>query len=232
MLKLNTLYNLDCMIGMRDFPDKYFDLCICDPPYGIGDFQTTGDANKYKKHKEKKYQDVKKWNMAIPTPEYFNELKRVSVNQIIWGANYYNCFSSGGGCIVWDKNNESSQRYSNCEIASCTLQKKISIFRYTWNGFIQEANKDKEDRIHSCQKPVALYKWLLQNYAKPGDKILDTHAGSCSSVIACIDGGFDWIAFELDEDYYKAALQRINNHVRQFDIFNENKSNNIQATIF
>ena len=213
------MFNCDCMEAMSKMKDKEFSLALVDPPYGIGDFQTTGDANKYKKHKEKKYLDVKKWNMAIPTPEYFSELKRVSVNQIIWGANYYNCFSDGGGCIVWDKKNESTQRYSNCDIASCTMQKKISIFRYTWNGFIQEANKDKEDRIHSCQKPVALYKWLLQNYAKPGDKIFDSHAGSFSSAIACYDLGFDYTGCELDADYFNAAKARYEKHISQGTLF-------------
>ena len=215
MLKLNTLYNLDCMIGMRDFPDKYFDLCICDPPYGIN------IDNSGRLVREKGFQN-KGWDNIIPSDSYFNELFRVSMNQIIWGGNYFN-LSPCRGFIIWDKLQPNNVSFANYEFA-------WTSFNVSAKKYVKRHNSD--NRIHPTQKPIALYKWLLQNYAKPGDKILDTHAGSCSSVIACIDGGFDWIAFELDEDYYKAALQRINNHVRQFDIFNENKSNNIQATIF
>ena len=215
-----NLHHIDCMEFMRGLPDKAYALAIVDPPYGIGDFQTTGDANTYKLAQESKYGDVKKWNMSTPDQSYFLELRRVSKNQIIWGANYYNCFPSIGGCIVWDKNNESSQRYSNCEIASCSLQKKVSIFRYTWNGMIQQDMSHKEARIHSCQKPVALYKWLLQNYAQPGDNILDTHLGSGSIAIACHDLGYSLYGCEIDADYYRDAVARYNRHAAQIQMFN------------
>ncbi len=199
-------------------PDKAFDLAIVDPPYGIGDFQTIGDADEHHKAAHKKYGAVD-WNDSIPEIQYFNEVLRVSKEQIIWGANYYNCFSKKGGAIIWDKKND-GKRYSECEIASCTFHKKTVIFRYQWDGFLQEhMGKDKEIRIHSCQKPVALYKWLLKNYAKPGDKILDTHLGSGSIAIACHDMGHDLVGIEIDKEYYDAAVKRLDNHKKQLRLF-------------
>ena len=200
---------MDCMEGMKQFPNKYFDLAIVDPPYGIGDFTKVGDANFYKKRSEKKYGKAY-WNNEIPPPEYFIELIRISKERIIWGANYYWQFIPEKNFIVWYKKNDSS-RWSKCEIASTTIGVN-NFVEIEWNGFIK---CEKVDRIHPTQKPVKLYQWLLKNYAKPDFKIIDTHAGSCSSVIAFLDYGCDWIAFEIDKDYYEAASKRIEIHKQQ-----------------
>lgn len=198
------LYNSDCMDAMRGYKDNEFELCITDPPYGIGNFQQS-DGN---------YKPVK-WNDAIPTNKYFNELKRISKKRIIWGANYFNCFEKGGA-IIWDKMNM-HPCMSRCEIASKSFEKKVDYFQYVWQGFFI---KDKEpNSFHPCQKPVALYKWLLKNYAKPGDRILDTHGGSMSLAIACWDMQFDLVAFEIDKDYFDAAIKRIKEHTAQQKLF-------------
>ena len=219
---MNKVYLMDCMQGMSGTPDRFYDLAVVDPPYGIGDFQTTGDANNYKIKREKKYKDVMDWNKSIPNDEYFKELLRVSKHQIIWGANYYNCFGTGGA-LIWDKENESSERYSNCEIASISLQKKVSIFRFRWNGFIQGNMKTKEERIHSCQKPIALYDWIFAKYATKGMKILDTHAGSMSSVISAMKNEMQITAYEIDSDYFNAGKKRIETYLMQGDMFNQPK---------
>ena len=153
------------------------------------------------------------WDCNIPGEDYYKELVRVSKDQIIWGINYYD-FKAPPGRIVWDKENDSST-FSNCEIASNSLITSVKIYRYMWNGMLQKDMKNKEARIHPTQKPVALYKWLLTNYAKPGDKILDTHVGSASSLIACYDLDFDAVGFELDEDYYRESKQRLERFMSQ-----------------
>lgn len=213
---ISEAYNLDCM-AIAEKPDNFWDLAIVDPPYGVGDWQRVGDADYFKKRSESRYGPVT-WNNETPQGEYFAELLRVSKEQIIWGANYFNSFSATGGAIVWDKKCDAS-RYSDCDIASCSLQKKITVFRYEWNGFRQEDGQPFERRIHSCQKPVALYKWLLTNYAKPGDRILDTHLGSGSSRIAAYDLGFDFTGYELDTDYFNAQEERFARHIAQPKLF-------------
>lgn len=226
--RMINMYNCDCMEFMAACKDKQYELAIVDPPYGIGDFQTTGDANQYKKHKEKKYQDVKKWNMDIPTPEYFSELKRISVNQIIWGANYYNCFESGA--LVWWKN-IGHPNMSQCEIASLSFQKKVDFIHINWaSGFYRTISEG--ETIHPCQKPVALYKWLLNNYAKQGDKILDTHGGSMSIAIACYDLGFDLDLYEIDKEYFEAGKTRLEKHMSQLQMFHEEQKVIIQDKIW
>jgi len=208
MLELNQLYNMDCMEGMKTFPYKYFDLAIVDPPYGIGNFiPQTG------KQKGQKF-DVVGWNDKIPSIEYFQELHRISKHRIIWGANYYNCFEELGGSIIWNKQ-QYNPKMSRCEIASHSFYKKNDYYEYSWNG----RNPLQKKAFHPCQKPIALYKWILHKYAKPDFKIIDTHAGSCSSVIAFLDFGCDWIAFETDKDYYEAASKRIENHKMQLKLF-------------
>ena len=205
MLELNKLYHMDCMEAMKQIPDKYFELAIVDPPYGIGNFvQITGNVRGEKVT----------WNDQIPSQEYFNELKRVSKEQIIWGANYYNCFNDKGGAIVWYKQVPPESNLSECEIASYSRLKRVGYIHLKW----QNINRC-EETIHPCQKPVALYEWLLNNYAKQGDKILDTHVGSASSLIACYNLGFDYMGFELDEDYYNAATRRLEARKNQLDIF-------------
>jgi site-specific DNA-methyltransferase (adenine-specific) len=211
------LLNMDCMDYMAGLPDKAFDLAIVDPPYGVGDWQTVGDADQFNLRAQKKYGKVD-WNDFTPEPNYFQELLRVSKEQIIWGANYYNSFPITGGAIVWDKKNDAN-RYSDGDIASCSLQKKISFFRFKWNGFLQEDMANKEIRIHNCQKPVQLYKWLLKNYAQPGDRILDTHLGSGSSAVAAHQMGFDFVGTEIDLDYYNAAQKRFKEAIKQQSLF-------------
>ena len=200
----NKVYLSDCMDGMAQMPDNFIDLAIVDPPYGIGNFiQTTGKVSKT-------FTEVK-WNDEPPPPQYFDELRRVSKHQIIWGANHYNCFTTGGA-IVWYKG-KTGGKFSACEIASHTFYKKCDYVHINWqSGFYRRM---REDIIHPCQKPVELYKWLLANYAKPGNLILDTHVGSGSSIIACIDMGFDYIGYEIDAGYYKAMQDRVYHFTRQ-----------------
>jgi site-specific DNA-methyltransferase (adenine-specific) len=202
------LYNQDCLEAMKDMADNQYDLAIVDPPYGIGNFTPQNNAPK-----QKKVDKIVEWNDDIPNKEYFKELQRVSKNQIIWGANYYNCFSNSGGAIVWYKGGANTKNMSDCEIASYSQQKKIDFIKITVKkGFLA---KGIEIRIHPCQKPIALYEWLLINYAKKGDKILDTHLGSGSIAIACHNLGYDLTGYEIDKEYYKASIKRIEQHKSQ-----------------
>ena len=210
---MTEAYNIDCMEAMREMKDNQFDLAIVDPPYGIGDFTKVGDPNIYKKRADKKYGKVE-WNNEIPSEEYFIELHRISKEQIIWGANYYWQFIPSKNFITWYKMNDSS-RWSKCEIASTSIGIN-QLIKLEWNGFIR---CEKVDRIHSCQKPVALYKWLLKNYTKEGDRILDTHLGSGSSRIAAHDMGFDFVGYEIDKDYFNAQEKRFQNHIQQQSLF-------------
>lgn len=204
------LLNIDCMEYMKGLPDKAFKLGVVDPPYGAGDaINPVSSLNKYKA-KRGNYLEFK--NIA-PPDEYFTELERVVEKWIVWGGNY---FGISGGVIVWQKNGTA---FGEGEIAICNTHKSVRFFEYTWNGMLQENMKDKEVRIHPTQKPVALYKWLLHNYAKQGDKILDTHLGSGSSAIAAHDMGFDFVGCEIDADYYQAALKRYNNSIKQTKMF-------------
>ena len=220
MLELNGFYNMDCMEGMKEFPDKYFDLAIVDPPYGIGASEKNSVDKKQSKKSasNSKYYGSQKWDDNVPAKEYFVELVRVSKNQIIWGVNYYPYDFLVGGRIYWDKR-VTMPTYSNGELAYCSLINSIKSVAITWHGMLQEDMKNKEIRIHPTQKPVALYIWLLQNYAKKGDKILDTHVGSASSLIACHKLGFDYVGFELDEDYFKSATARLEAEKSQISLF-------------
>ena len=206
-----TITNEDNMLLMARYPDKYFDLAIVDPNYSET-FNTNPCANN--KGKKGNY---KISNLNSKTPDYyFDELVRVSKNQIIWGANWYGKYFGIGG-IVWDKKNTGN--YSPCEFAYKSINNHIDIFSFRWNGMLQEDMSNKEIRIHPTQKPVALYKWILDKYAKENDKILDTHLGSGSIAIACHDYGFELTACELDKEYYDKAIQRITNHTNQQKLF-------------
>jgi site-specific DNA-methyltransferase (adenine-specific) len=212
-----TITNEDNMALMSRYPDNYFDLAIVDPPYGIdADVKNNTDKMQTKKSavKSKKY-GSQLWDSDIPTDEYFDELKRVSKKQIIWGANY---FGLVGGMIYWHKN-VTMPTYSTGELAWVSWLNKLDFVNITWHGMIQHDMSNKETRIHPTQKPVALYKWILDKYAKQGDKILDTHLGSGSIAIACHDYGFDLTACELDKEYFDKAMERINNHVAQQKLF-------------
>ena len=195
----NGFYNLDCMNGMAQFPDKFFELAIVDPPYGIG-----ADGNKASTggHGGRKEHTKKEWDTKPPDKAYFDELFRVSKNQIIWGANYYPQFLTGTmGWVFWDKGQDLNQ--SDGELAFTSFNR---AFRRI---VINRCELLKEGTVHPTQKPIRLYNWLLTNYARPGDKILDTHVGSASSLIACHQLGFEYWGFELDADYYKAAMERL-----------------------
>lgn len=204
------VFNSDCLEAMKDMKDNEFDLAIVDPPYGIGNFiALTG-------YKSPKFGAVE-WNENIPSIEYFNELYRVSENQIIWGANYFNCFGpQKNGVIVWDKGMRNNNK-SMCEIASSSFHNVVRYVQIYWlSGFYR---KQKEDIIHECQKPIQLYKWILDNYGKEGDKILDTHLGSGSIAIACHNRGFQLTGYEIDKDYYQAANKRFKQVTAQKSLF-------------
>lgn len=227
-------YNMDCMDGMKEFPDKYFDLAIVDPPYGRkehGGKRRSGYVKQKNGNRlyvsDGKYEN-RKWDNEPPKKEYFDELIRVSKNQIIWGCNYFD-YCLVGGRIIWDKCNDGSDQ-SDAEIAYCSMNRRVDIVRYMWRGMfqgksinegtIQQGNKKlNENRIHPTQKPVALYEWILSRYAKPGDIILDTHVGSASSLVACRKNGFDYVGFELDEYYYNLAKKRLHDYSAQMNIF-------------
>ena len=213
------LLNVDCLEYMKTVPDDYFDLAICDPPYGIG----ASSKNFIRKGKQTgksmaisgvKY-TIKDWDNCIPNQLYFKELKRVSKNQIIWGGNYFAASLPNSSCwIVWDKLT-GENLYADCELAWTSFNKAVRKFTWMWKGMLQQDMKNKEQRIHPTQKPVALYKWLLQNYAKEGDKILDTHLGSGSIAIACHQMDFELTGCELDAEYYNAALKRFKQQTAQ-----------------
>jgi len=185
---------------MKALPDQAFELAIVDPPYGIGI-----SSNPVRQAHTKKY-----WDKSIPADDYFLELRRVSENQIIWGGNYYN-LPATQNYIVWDKVQPEDFSLAMCEFAWCSIQKPAKIFKYS---VLAERNK-----IHPTQKPVALYEWLLTHYAKPGDKILDTHLGSGSSRIASYNLGFDFVGCEIDKDYFDAQEERFAAHTAQCSLF-------------
>ena len=206
------------MEGMARYPDKYFDLAIVDPPYGIGaDIKNNGkNSDRHEKTSLAKINTYNKtnWDNEIPHDEYFIELKRVSTKQIIWGGNF---FGLKGGYLYWHKN-VTMPTYSTGELAWLSWLKKLDFVNITWHGMLQQDMLNKEVRIHQTQKPVALYKWLLSNYAKQGDKILDTHLGSGSSRIAAYEMGFDFTAFELDTEYFEAQEKRYKAHIAQLKL--------------
>lgn len=203
--------NLDCMTGMARYPDKHFDLAIVDPPYGGNDAIGIRNNGGFKSQAAKRT-DYKQFTNAEPSEKYWYQLLRISKHQIVWGCNFYTKVNLSGGRIVWDKKGTA---FGRAEEAYCSLTKSVNIFEYVWNGMLQGNMADKEERIHPTQKPVALYRWLLTNYAKPGDLILDTHVGSASSLIACYDLGFDAVGFELDKDYYEASSKRLHDFMAQ-----------------
>ena len=213
--------NEDCIDLLRRTPDNFYDLAICDPPYGINvdDRDDHGKKRSLKSASKSKNYEKKGWDSEVPNEFYFKELFRVSKNQIIWGINYYPYDFLSGGRIFWDKGTAEGFSSGDGELAFCSKTNTIRKVSITWNGMIQHDMKNKEVRIHPTQKPVKLYKWILHHYAKEGDKILDTHLGSGSIGIACHDLKFDLTACELDKDYYKAALLRLQQHQSQLKMF-------------
>lgn len=216
---------MDCMEGMKEFPDRYFDLAIVDPPYFSGPEKRGFYGPRISGigvHRSPEWE--------VPGKEYFKELERVSKNQIVWGCNYFD-WKFPSGRIVWDKCNGNNS-FSDCEIASCSIHDSVRLFRYLWNGMfqgksisegdIQQGNKAlNERRIHPTQKPVILYDWILSRYTKEGYKILDTHVGSGSSLIACEKAGIKYVGFEVNGHYYSLANKRLEEHKRQVSLFDK-----------
>ncbi len=219
--------NCDCKDGMKLFPDKYFDLAVVGPPYFSGP-----EKKKYYGRAispigvQRFYKPSGKWD--VPDEAYFTELERVSKHQIIWGCNYFD-YPFGSGRIVWDKCNGSSS-FSDCEIAYCSMHTSTRLFRYMWNGmmqgksitegYIQQGNKNlNEKRIHPTQKPVNLYRWIAQKYIQTGWKILDTHTGSASSLIAYHEARLPFVAFEKDKYMYDLSMERYKAETAQMNLF-------------
>lgn len=210
---ISEIFLMDCMEGMAKYPDNHFDLAVVDPPYGINASKGTwGSSNKGKVTNYGK----KDWDKQPPSEEYFMELRRVSKNQIIWGGNYFGLPASS--CwLVWDKLN--SADFADCELAWTSFNTAVRKFTWRWNGMLQQNMKDKEERIHPTQKPVALYDWIFKNYANEGDLILDTHLGSGSSRIAANKAGLDFVGFEIDEEYFEASERRYQEFISQLRLF-------------
>lgn len=206
----SIVYNEDCMAVMARYPDKWFDLAVVDPPYGIGASEMTMGSGK-----NKKYSKGKKWDNETPSKEYFSELFRVSKNQIIWGGNYFN-LPLRKSWIFWDKGIYGDCDFADGELAWTSFNKVLRIAKIRYKGFL---GADDDGRIHPTQKPVALYNWILHNYAKPGDKILDTHLGSGSSRIAAHKAGLDFVGCELDAEYFAAAEKRYQQFIAQLRLF-------------
>lgn len=214
-------YCMDCMAGMQEFPDKYFDLAIVDPVYGgvtQGGYMTNRAGGGIADHPE---YNLALWRQEKTGAEYFRELFRVSKNQIIWGGNYFavEIGQDSQGWIVWDKEHQADRTFADCELAWTSFDRATRIFRFMWDGMLQGNMKNKEKKIHPTQKPVALYNWILSRYAQEGDIILDTHVGSASSLIACHRAGFRYVGFEIDRGYYEAARGRLEAATAQVSMF-------------
>jgi len=208
-----TITNEDNMLLMARYPDKYFDLAIVDPPYGISVNMNAGR----KKDTKSKKRTIKKWDNETPTIEYFNQLRRVSKNQIVWGANHMidKIQLNSMGWIFWNKCVAAGCSFSDGELAYTSFNQALKMAVIPYSGFIGMEG----EKFHPTTKPIKLYKWILKHYAKPNDKILDTHLGSGSIAIACHDYGFDLTACELDKEYFDKAMIRINNHINQQKLF-------------
>lgn len=207
---------------MKGLPDKAFDLAIVDPPYGIGEHggkKRVGPQSDIKSLKPAVYAK-KLWDSKIPDSMYFNELFRISKNQIIWGGNYFIDNLRNTSCfIVWDKKSNDGSDFADCEIAWTSFNTAIRKFKYDWVGFGYLNNPAGEIKIHPTQKPIALYSWLLDKYGKPGDKVLDTHLGSGSSAIAAHRMNFDFVGCELDSDYFRMLTKRFKEQTQQQNLF-------------
>jgi len=215
MINITNECNMELM---KRYSDNYFDLAIVDPPYGID----IGNQSQGKGGGVAKKIDytVKDWDKLAPSKEYFNELIRVSKNQIIWGANHFiDKIPFGSPCwIVWDKVNGTND-FADCELAYTSFKTAVRKISWKWAGMLQQDMKNKEQRIHPTQKPVKLYEWILDNYAEKGNKILDTRLGSGSIALACHNRGFDLTACELDKEYYNGAVKRLKEHQQQLTMF-------------
>jgi site-specific DNA-methyltransferase (adenine-specific) len=236
-MPLSETYNEDCIAGMKRYPDKYFDLAVVDPVFGEmvtqGGYMSNSSSSMAK---NKNYHNTI-WQQEKTGIDYFKELFRVSKNQIIWGGNYFTEeINKNSSCwIVWNKKN-GENHFADCEIAWTSFETAVRMFEFRWQGMLQENMKDKENRIHPTQKPVALYEWIFHNYARQSIrcgqkhtkeydylcnvcsqpfKILDTHLGSQSSRIAAHKGGFDFVGFEIDPDYFRDGNKRFAQYLSQ-----------------
>ena len=229
---------MDCMEYMAGFQDGYFDLAVVDPPYGIGEDGGKSQSRRISSEKwkspGKSNYKVGGWDKEPPNEKYFFELQRVSKNLIIWGANHFisHVAINSPAWIVWDKKDgKDASDFSDCELALTTFKVGVRMFKMHWTGW--GAINARESRIHPTQKPIALYKWIFQNYAKPDWRILDTHLGSGSSRIAAYDMGLDFYSCELDPDYFAAQEKRFSDHISKPQLFAPEQQYNFkQAEIF
>lgn len=220
---MNKVHLIDNMEFMKDKPDNFYDLAIVDPPYGGGDISNF--TPRAKGTTRNKIHKATKWNDNIPKQEYWNELFRVTKDQIIWGANYFTSFlPNSRGWIFWDKLYENTNNFSAGELAFTSFDRILKMIRIS-----QRWIPNTPLNIHPTQKPIKLYKWLLKNYAKPNQKIFDSHVGSGSIRIACHDMGFDFEGCEIDADYWQAQEDRFNRHISQQDLFS---GKDLQELIF
>jgi len=221
-MAVSEVYNEDCMLGMARYPDNHFDLAIVDPPYGLDDWNERGSNKKLYNKKHMNLKQIQNFEMKAPNQDYFNELFRVSKHQIVWGGNHFlDYLGKTKQIIVWDKKIR-GMHFNDCEIAWASgIKEACRIFSKTAND---------TNRIHPTQKPIDLYDWLLHHYAKEGDLILDTHAGSMSSVIACLKGGFNITAFEIDKEYFEKGKKRVETFLSQGNLFMEKQQINFIDT--
>ncbi len=214
------VFNMDCMDYMQSIPDGYFELAIVDPPYGIGfgEFNRTNKASNRERYKANKYKNSN-WDDDIPSDQYFAELMRVSKNQIVWGGNYFPYLWKNGckGFIYWHKGNPVTN-FADGELAWTSFDKNAKQLDYRYYGNL-EGKSTTSQKLHPTQKPIKLYEWLLINYAKEGDKILDTHLGSQSSRIAAYNLGFEFYGTELDKEYFDQGCKRFDQHKAQLTLF-------------
>lgn len=222
---VSEVYNMDCVQGMKHYPDKWFDLAIVDPPYGLDIAKRNGSIGQKKgQGKITKYKS-KDWDNAIPGEDYFYELFRVSKEQIIWGGNYFTHFLPPAmGWIVWDKRQPEGVTFAMAELAFCSIRKSVKTFSCSraliGNKVANNARLAKVwAKIHPTQKPIELYNWILKNYSEKGQRILDTHMGSGSSRISCYLNGFDFVGFEIDKDYCQASEKRFQDAIAQQRLF-------------
>jgi site-specific DNA-methyltransferase (adenine-specific) len=213
VIELNKIINADCMDIMKIIPDKYFELAIVDPPYGIKADKGFGGFGKPIARK----QYTSKWDDAIPQLKYFDELFRVSKNQIIFGGNFFShLLPQNNHWIMWDKKN-TMPTFSDGELIYTSFNRNsVKIFEVEYNGLL---GKENIKRFHPCQKPIKIYKKLLSEYAKEGDKIIDTHSGSCPLAIACIDMGFEYLCIEKDKEYFEKSVERVNKELIKIKMF-------------
>lgn len=214
----STVFNEDCMTVMARYPDKFFDLAIVDPPYGMIK-NTYGSGSKgIKANFDCHKHNHREWDIK-PSIQYTKELQRVSKNQIIWGANHFiSIVPFDSSCwLVWDKDNTGD--FADCELAWTSFNTAVRKFTWRWNGMLQQNMKQKEERIHPTQKPVALYDWIFQQYAKQGNLILDTHLGSGSSRIAAHKHNLEFVGCEIDAEYFAAQEVRFKEFTSQLRLF-------------